>query len=79
MRGQTHTVIIGISVILIAVFTLFYIFSSLKKIADACSRGEALQICQQIQGLSFPILVILLIVGGLIIVISTVIYILLFA
>jgi hypothetical protein len=72
-------VIIGLVVIFIAVFALFYIFDSLNKLAERCRAGESLPICQQLTGFTLSMIIILLLIGGFVIVILAVVYIMLSA
>jgi hypothetical protein len=75
---QTH-VVLGIIAIFVAIFALFYVFDSLQKLAERCKAGENLGLCKQLSGFTFSMVIILLIIGGFVIVISAVVYIMLSA
>lgn len=72
-------VLIGLVVIFVAIFALFYIFDSLGKLSDRCKAGEKISICDQLSGFTLSMVIILLIIGGFIIVVSSVVYIMLSA
>lgn len=72
-------VLIGLVVVFVAIFALFYIFDSIGKLAERCKAGETLAICQQLTGFTLSMVIILLIIGGFVIVISAVVYIMLSA
>jgi len=65
---------IGLIVVFIAVFTIFYIFDSLNKVKERCKREKTLKICQT-NTLTLFMAVVLIIVAGLIIIVLTVAYI----
>lgn len=75
MLGQVK-VILAMLAVFIAAFTLFWIFDQLQKLADSC-RTNPRPICEQMNGLSLPIMIILLIIGGFSLVICVIVYILL--
>lgn len=56
--------------ILIAVVALFFIFAQIDRIASEC-QVEWKPVCDKLSGLTLPMLVILLIIGGLTLVISS--------
>ena len=74
--GQSHLAFAIVS-IFIAMLTLFYIFDSMGRLADGC-KVQNTDVCKQLSGPSFPMLVILLIIAGFVMIISTVVYILVF-
>jgi hypothetical protein len=76
--GQSR-IALSLLTVFIATFTLFYIFDSLEKLANECSKGEHLPVCESLTGFTFPMIVLLLIIGGFVIIISAVFYILLSA
>jgi len=65
---------IGLTVVFIAVFVLFYIFDNISRIMNLCERDKSLKICT-IGSLPIVILALLLIAGGLIMVINITAYI----
>lgn len=73
MHGQS-VFLIGVVTIVIAVAALAFIFWSVTNYAEAC-QTEQLDVCNDLTGPSFPILLIVLIIAGLILVSSTVVYI----
>lgn len=73
------SVLIGLIVIFVAISALFYIFDSIGKLAEKCKAGEPLVICQQLTGFTLSMVIILLIIGGFIIEILAVVYIILSA
>lgn len=66
---------IGIVTVLIAVGSLGFILWSITDYSERC-KAEALEICAAFAGPSFPLLLIILIIAGLVLVSSTVVYIL---
>lgn len=66
--------IIALIIVFIAVFTLFYIFDNLQKISSKC-QTEKSDLCNQLGGFSIPVLVILLMIGGLSLIVCAVSYI----
>jgi hypothetical protein len=66
--------IIALVIVFVAVFTLFYIFDNLQKISTNCQREKS-DLCNQLSGVSIPVLVVLLMVGGLSLIICVVSYI----
>ncbi len=75
--GESH-IAVALLIVSVSVFTLFYIFDNVNKVAERC-QTESLQICRDLSGLTLPMLIILLMVGGLIFVSLTVVYILISA
>jgi hypothetical protein len=75
---QSHF-LIGVIVILFAIFALFYVFNAVNELADRCEAGEELKICEQMSGFTLSMLIVLLVIGGFVLVISTVVYIMLSA
>jgi len=67
---------VGLITIFISVFTLFFLFDSIQKLADRCKAGETLPVCQQLNSFTLSMLVILLIIGGFVITITATAYIL---
>ncbi|MEM5802200.1 MAG: hypothetical protein QXQ18_02330 [Candidatus Aenigmatarchaeota archaeon] len=77
MAFGLHTVI-GLITVVIAVFALFYIFFTLNGIVNRCKIDpNSSVLCSQISGFTFPMILILLVIGGFILIISAVGYILL--
>lgn len=76
MKGISK-VWMGMTTILIAVFSLFFLFDNIQKLADRCKAGENLAVCKQLNSFTLSMLVILLIVGGFVITITATAYILL--
>ncbi len=77
MAFGLHT-LIGLITVVIAVFALFYIFFTLDNIVKGCKINPSSSVlCPQLSGFTFPVIVILLIIGGFILIISAVGYILL--
>lgn len=68
--------IIAFLIVFIAVFTLFYIFDNLQKLGEKC-KTETTEMCEKLKGLSVPVLIVLLMVGGLSLIVCSVAYILL--
>lgn len=66
--------IIALIIVFVAIFTLFYIFDNLQKISNRC-QTEKSDLCDQLGGVSIPVLVILLMVGGLSLIVCVVSYI----
>ena len=65
---------IGLVVVFVAIFVLFYIFDSINKIRTQCKTNKNLNICK-LSSLPIVILMLLLIAGGLIVVINITAYI----
>lgn len=76
MRGQGKF-LTPLIIVFIATFALFYIFDSLDKISKECKAGEPLAICSQLSGFTVSMLIILLFIGGFVLIISAVVYIML--
>jgi hypothetical protein len=72
----THT-LIGLVTVVIAVFALFYIFFNIDQIVNKCKVEPELNICKYLSGFTLPVIIILLIIAGFILIISTVGYVLL--
>jgi len=66
--------IIALIIVFVAVFTLFYIFDNLQKVSSNC-QVEKSDLCNQLSGISIPVLVVLLMVGGLSLIVCVVFYI----
>ena len=66
---------IGIVTVLLAVGSLGFILWSITDYADRC-QTEDLDVCNTFTGPSFPLFLIILIIAGLVLVSSTVVYIL---
>ncbi len=71
--GEVHIAFVIVT-IFVAALTLFYIFGSIGDIAEKC-KEQRTQICDNLSGMSFPMLIILLIIAGFVMIISTVVYI----
>ena len=77
MLKGSITVVLAMVVVFIAAFTLFFIFDSLNKLAAKCQAGQAPQtICKGFTGFTFNILVVLLLIGGFVLIISSTVFIL---
>ena len=71
-------VIIGGLTVLIAVFALGFILWSITDFSEKCET-EVSETCARFTQTSFPLLLVTLIIGGLVLVASTVVYILITA
>ncbi len=76
MKAINHLTL-SLIIIFIAGATIFYIFDSIDKISTKCQSGELTDVCQDLSGLTLPMLFILLILGGLVMIILSVVYIML--
>jgi len=77
MKGVSP-VIFGLGAVFVAVFTLFFIFDQIQKLADNCAKTAVpTGICRQFTGFTQSLLIIILIIAGFVIVISATGYILL--
>jgi predicted PurR-regulated permease PerM len=77
MEGLTK-IALGLAVIFIATFMLFYIFDNINKMAEKCKTEEPKTIlCSQLSSFTVSMLVILLIIGGFLFVILVITYLLL--
>jgi len=65
---------IGLIVVFVAVFTIFYIVDNLSKVKEKCEKDKTLKVCQT-NTLTLIAAVLLIMVAGLIIVVLTVAYI----
>ncbi len=71
---------IGLATIVVAAFSLFYIFHSLETFSTQCKANpEFSPICNKFNGFTASMLIILLIVGGFVVTITATAYILLSA
>ncbi len=77
-KGFSH-VLIAMAVVFVAAFTLFYIFDSLGKLSESCDKGAALEVCGQLNSFSLSLIFIILIIGGFVLIITAVVYIMLSA
>ncbi|MEM5836341.1 MAG: hypothetical protein QXR09_03400 [Candidatus Aenigmatarchaeota archaeon] len=76
--GILNKVVLGLVVVFIATFMLFYIFDNLNKLAEKCKSEEQKSfVCEQFSGFTLSMLVVLLLIGGFLFVILTTSYILL--
>ncbi|MEM5766345.1 MAG: hypothetical protein QW423_01770 [Candidatus Aenigmatarchaeota archaeon] len=76
--GIMNKIAIGLAVVFIATFMLFYIFDNMNNLAEKCKVEVPKSfVCQQFSGFTFSMLVVLLIISGFLFVILTVSYILL--
>lgn len=66
---------IGIVTVVVAVAALSFIFWSMNDYAERC-KIEYTETCQVFTGASFPLLMIVLIIAALVLISSTVVYIL---
>ena len=78
MKGFSH-VVLAIMIIFIASFTLFYVFDNLDKIAAQCNAGSKQFVCEQLNSFTVSVIFILLVIGGLVLSITAVVYIMLTA
>lgn len=77
MKGISK-ILIGIAAILVCVFTLFYVFDNIQKLADQCQKDPTFNpICGQMNAFTLSMLMVLLVIGGFVLVISATVYILL--
>jgi len=77
MKGIS-AVVIGLAAVFIAVFTLFYIFDQIQKLADSCAASPgANPLCSQFTGFTQSILIVVLIIAGFVVIITATAYILL--
>lgn len=67
--------LIGAVTVLVAVGALGFIFWSMADYSERC-KTEQLDVCGAFTGPSFPVIMIVLIIAGLVLVSSTVVYIL---
>ena len=63
--GKAH-IGIGLVIVFVAIIALLYIFDSLDKLSQKCNTAERIEACDQLSGLTIPMLVILLMIGGFI-------------
>jgi hypothetical protein len=71
-------IVLGLLVVFMATFMLFYIFDNINKLAEKCKTEEPKSfVCQQFSGFTWSMLVVLLIISGFLFVILTTSYILL--
>jgi hypothetical protein len=75
-KGQSHFTL-AFLVIFIAAFMLFFIFDSIDKLAQECKGDNPPATCQHMTSLTFPVMIILLIIGGFVLVICITIFIML--
>jgi len=75
-KGQSHFTI-AFLVIFIAAFMLFFVFDSIDKLAKECKGNNPPATCQHMTSLTFPVMIILLIIGGFVLVICITIFIIL--
>jgi len=78
MKGQAKgstVFLIGTITVLIAVGSLAFILWSITDYSERC-KTERMDVCDTFTGPSFPLLVIVLIIAGLVLISSTVVYIL---
>jgi len=75
-KGQSHFTI-ALIVIFVAAFMLFFIFSSIDSLAKQCGGETPPAVCSKMTSLTFPIMIILLIVGGFVLVICITVFIIL--
>ena len=72
--------IIGLAVVFISVFMLFFVFDSINKLGERCKIPELrTSVCDRLTGPTQVIIIVLLIIAGFIIIIVTTAYILLTA
>jgi len=74
IKGQSHFTI-ALVIIVIAAFMLYFIFSSIDQLAQQCKGDSPPEICQSMTSLTFPVMIILLIVGGFILIICFTVFI----
>lgn len=74
-KGQAP-VYIGLAVVFLSVFMLFFIFDSLEKLATRCET-ESMPICNHFTGLTQSMLIVLLIIGSFFMIVATTVYIIL--
>lgn len=71
-------VMVGIVVVFIATFTIFYVIDNLSKTMKRCEEDKTLKFCQT-NTVAIAVIMLLMIVAGLVIVIMTVGYIMISA
>jgi hypothetical protein len=77
MKGISP-VVFGLVTVFVAIFTLFYVFDQIQKVADSCATDvTANALCKQFTGFTQSILIVVLIIAGFVIVITATAYILL--
>lgn len=75
-----QVVYVGIATVFLAVFTLFFIFDSIEKMAARCKENPDFSpVCPQLTGFTLTMIVVLLIVGGLVLTVSATAYVLISA
>jgi hypothetical protein len=74
MKGNA-AMTFGVMTIVIAVGALAFIIWSITDYSERC-KTEVLDVCETFTGPSFPLLLIVLIIAGLVLIASTVVYIL---
>lgn len=77
MKAESH-ILFALASVFLAFLMLFYIFDNISKLSERCSK-ETLEICSEMSGLTIPMLIFLLIIGGFVLIISIVVYILISA
>jgi len=68
---------LGLMVVFIATFMLFFIFDSIDKLAARCKGESPPDICNQLNSFTLSMLMILLIISGFVIIIFVTVYIIL--
>lgn len=78
--GTRFYIYLGIATIFIAAFSLFFIFHSIEKTLAECKTNPNYSpVCNQLDGFTLTVLVVLLIIGGFVITLTATAYILLSA
>ena len=68
----------GLMAVFIAVFTLFFIFDQIQKLGDNCAANPGYNsLCSQFTGFTQSLLIVILIIAGFVIIITSTAYILL--
>jgi H+/Cl- antiporter ClcA len=74
MKGGA-ALVIGVVTVLIAIGALAFILWTITDYSEKC-KTERAEVCETLNGPSFPLLIIVLIIAGLVLIASTVVYIL---
>jgi len=76
MKGQSHFTI-ALIVIMVAAAMLYFVFYSIDQLSQQCKSDSPPEMCQKMTSLTFPVMIILLIVGGFILIICFTVFIIL--
>lgn len=76
--GQAH-LIFAVVAVFIATFTLLYVFTAINQTSQNCHANPTQDICKIFNGIGLSLIILVVVIAGLILVISTVAYILISA